>query len=253
MITKYTFDCYIIFFVKDMLNNYQTILSEKKLLPSDQLVLRFSLIEPKEIIFKAGQYMMLKIDDQNRLYSILSSEKIKDSFELMIRIIPDGLASGFFQNLKVGEKVNFQGPGGVFALQENQKDKVFLATYTGLAPFWSMITSYYEKNPVSQINFSLYWGLKNYEETCFLEELKQMMEKNSSFKFFICLSREENLNKIPAENQKYFKIGRVNSALGQFNNQSDYYLCGSRQVVDGLNQFLLEKGILKENIYFEKF
>ncbi len=236
-----------------MIINYQTILSEKKILTRDQLILKFSLLEPKEIIFKAGQYVMLKVNDQNRLYSIFSSENTKNSFEIMVKLLPGGLASNYITNLKVNDKVNFQGPAGVFTLRENQKDKVFLATYTGLAPIWSMITSYYEKNPNSQINFSLYWGLKNYEETCFLEELKQIVQKYNSFKFFICLSREENLDKIPQENQIYFKLGRVTTVLDQFNNQFDYYLCGSREVVDGLNQFLLEKSVAKENIFFEKF
>ena len=236
-----------------MLNSYQTILSEKKLLPSNQLILKLSLVEPKEIIFKAGQYVMLEINDQNRLYSIFSSENNKSSFALLIRLIPNGLASKYFQNLKVGDKVNFKGPAGVFTFQENNKDKIFLATYTGLAPFWSMITSYYQKNQNSQINISLYWGLKNYQETYFLEELKQIMEKNSGFKFFICLSQEETFEKIPLENQKYFKLGRINTALEQVSNQFNYYLCGSPEVIDGLNQFLLSKNIAKENIFFEKF
>jgi NAD(P)H-flavin reductase len=235
------------------MNNYQALLTEKKCLISDQLLLKFSLVEPKQIVFKAGQYIMLKVNGQTRLYSIFSSEKNQDSFELMIKFIPNGLASSYFSNLKVGDRVEFQGPAGVFYLRENQKNKFFLATYTGLAPFWSMITSYFEKNPNSKTNFTLYWGVKNYEETCLLDQLKQMAQKYSSFKFFICLSREDNLNKVPVEDKKYFKIGRVNTTLEEYNNQSDYYLCGSREVVDGLNQYLSEKGIAKENIFFEKF
>lgn len=242
-----------------MLTNYQTVLSNKKQLTTDQLILKFSLIEPKELIFKAGQYLILKVNSQTRLYSIYSSSNVKNYFELMVKIVPGGLASNYLNNLKVGDKVNFQGPAGMFTLHENERNKVFFATFTGMAPQNSMILSYLEnnKNKMSP-QLYLFWGLRNFSDICLVEELKQLSINYRQFKFTICLSRENNLSKIRDEDRQYFKLGRVNAVWEEFMSQQsinlfDYYLCASRDVVESLNQYLLGKGITKENIFFEKF
>ena len=44
-----------------MLLTYKTILSKKSQLNSDTYLYHFDLIEPREINFKAGQYLMIKI------------------------------------------------------------------------------------------------------------------------------------------------------------------------------------------------
>jgi len=250
-----------------MLNTYHTNLINKQVLTSDQLLLEFSLINPKEIIFKAGQYLILKIGDKSRLYSIYSSENVKNSFTLLIKTIPNGLASNFFLNLKTGESVDFQGPAGVFYLRESEKDKIFLATYSGLAPLRSMIVSYLEKNKDKITpKFNLFWGLRNYSDICLFDEFKQLAINYQQFKFIICLSRETDLTKIKDEDRQYFKLGRINNsweefALKQCNNvvieqcvnKFDYYLCAGDKVIVELNQYLLAKGVVKENIFLEKF
>jgi NAD(P)H-flavin reductase len=236
-----------------MIKNYQTILVEKKRLTPDQLLLKFLLIEPREIVFQAGQYLILKINNQSRLYSIFSSPRSKNSFELMVKLLPGGLGSDYLNNLKINDRVNFQGPAGNFTLRENKKDKIFLATYTGLAPLWSMINDYYENNLNSTLNLYLYWGLRTFEDTCLLNALKEICQRQNGFQFFLCFSQEKSLMEIPEENRKYFRLGRITDTLEPIDNRFDYYICGSRQVVTGLNQFLLEKGIDPKNIYFEKF
>ena len=65
---------------------------------------------------------------------------------------------------------------------------------------------------------------------------------------------------IPETDRKYFQIGHVNIC---FEKQildtkysilnTDFYLCGGRNIVESLKQFLLSKNILGENIIFEKF
>lgn len=253
-----------------MLKLFQTELLEKNQLSNDVWLFRFRLINPKEINFQAGQYLILKINNQPRLYSILSPNYIKDRVEFMIKIFSGGLASDYLDKLSPGAPVNFEGPAGVFTLHETNRNKIFLVTSTGIAPVYSMISSYIKKNRAKKMPLLyLFWGLKNYKDICFFNELKQLTLDNQQIKIFICLSREKDLSKIKSEDQQFFKIGRVNSVWEQYSNQLirqynnetmkqffnnfDYYLCGSRQVVESLNQYLLSKDINKESIYFEKF
>ena len=242
-----------------MLLTYKTILSKKTQLNSNTYLYHFDLIEPKEIFFKPGQYVMLKVPSAkgpvSRLYSISSSNTTKNSFELIIGIISGGLASNYLFSLKENTEVTFQGPAGMFGLKENNRDKIFLITGTGIAPVRAMLNS-----ELRIQNSELFWGLKNYQDVYLLEELKNYELRITNFKFKICLSREQNLDIVPKEDQKYFELGHVNSCLEKlFPNpyflvtNFDFYLCGGRNIVESLKQFLLAKNILQENIYFEKF
>ncbi len=250
-----------------MLNAYKTILTEKTSLTANVFLFRFQLLEPKEINFKSGQYLILKIEDQPRLYSICSSNSIKEYFELVVEIVTGGLGSTYLNNLKVGDSVNFQGPAGMFTLKENNKPKIFLATGTGIAPTKSMITS--QKSKVKSQKSYLFWGLKTRKDVYFFDELKKLAQENVNFQFKICLSREKDLAGLDS---RYFMLGHVTNGFesvmvshSQLKQQKlaqpiltdltdcDYYLCGGRDMVSSMVTFLQEKGTKKENIFFEKF
>ena len=216
---------------------------------------------------------MLKVPSDkgpvSRLYSIASSNAVKNSFQLIIEIIPGGLASNYLFSLKEKTEVIFQGPAGIFSLKQNNRQKIFLVTGTGIAPVRSMLISNI-KDQISKIQikdhkFYLFWGLKFYKDVYLFNELKELsntvIPAEAGIHLKVCLSREQNLDMIPEADKFFFDLGHVDSCyMKQFNDQIikqlnnfDFYLCGGRQIVESLKQFLLGKNIFKENIYFEKF
>ncbi|MFA6081281.1 MAG: FAD-binding oxidoreductase [Patescibacteria group bacterium] len=230
-----------------MLLTYKTVLSKKVQLNSNTYLFHFDLIDPKGLVFKPGQYVILKVPSNkgpvSRLYSIASSDNYKNSFELIVGLIPGGLASNYLYSLKEKTEVIFQGPAGLFSLRDNNRTKIFLVTGTGIAPVRSIINS---KFKFQNSNLLIFWGLKNYKDVYLFEEFKK-------FNIKICLSREESLNMIPEVDRKYFDLGHINKAVeGQFDN-SEFYICGGRNVVESLKLFLIAKNIPLENIIFEKF
>ncbi|MFH0979808.1 MAG: FAD-dependent oxidoreductase [Candidatus Roizmanbacteria bacterium] len=229
-----------------MLLTYKTVLTKKKLLVGNIFLFTFKLIDPPEINFIPGQYLILKVNEKSRLYSIASPNTIKNRLEFIIEIIPKGMASNYLMNLKENDEVSFQGPAGQFTLRENNKQKIFLVTGTGIAPVRSMLKNF--QFPI--FNFQLFWGLKTYKDVYFLDELKE-------FNLKICLSREQNFDMIPELDRKYFDLGHVDKCIEKLfiNGLTDceYYLCGRREVVDSLKNFLIFKNIPQENIIFEKF
>ncbi len=231
-----------------MLSTYKTTLSHKSQLNSNTYLYHFDLIEPKEIIFKPGQYVILKVPSDkgpvSRLYSIASSNNNKNNFELIVGLIPGGLASNYLYSLKEKTEVIFQGPAGMFELRKNDRSKIFMVTGTGIAPILSMIKSNFQ---FLVSNFQLFWGLKNYKDVYLLNELKQFNNLT------ICLSREQNLEMISEPDRKYFQIGHVDQCFSKQFNNVEFYLCGGRFVVESLKQFLLAKNIPLEKIVFEKF
>lgn len=235
-----------------MLQTYKTLLTKKTQLNPNTYLYHFDLVEPSEIIFNAGQYIILRVPTGNgfvtRLYSIASVPNTKNSFELIVAIVPGGIASNYLFSLKENAEIIFYGVAGMFGLKANEKEKIFMVTGTGIAPARSMLNSEFRIK-----NSKLFWGLKNYTDLYLFEELKQ-------FNLKICLSREQNLNMIPEEDKKYFELGHVDLAFDKLVpspysliSNSEFYLCGGRQIVESLRLFLLSKNVPKENIVLEKF
>ncbi len=234
-----------------MLTTFRTKLTEKKLLVNNVYIYYFDLIEPQQLDFIAGQYLMLKVPKDtgfvSRLYSVASSPTLKNKLELVVEIIPNGLGSTYLDNLSIGQEVQFTGPGGVFVINNSERKKIFMVTGTGIAPVRSMLLS-------GMNNHELFWGLKTFSEVYLFDEIKK-------FNPTICLSREKSLDVIPDENKKYFDLGHVDSCFekrfGAMSenelNDLEFYLCGGREVVESLRVGLLAKNVARENIHFEKF
>lgn len=236
-----------------MLTTYKTILSQRTQLSSDVYLYHFDLIEPKEILFTAGQYLTIKIPTEkyvaSRFYSIASPTDKKGTLSFIIQIFPGGLASNLLSSLKIGDELILYGPTGTFNLKETNRHKVFLATGTGIAPIISILDS--SQLPLSE--YRLFWGVKTYADVYLFDKIKK-------FNPIICLSREKNLEMIPESDHRYFNLSHVDVAMEKQVGKSDgqisaneFYLCGGAEVVESLRQGLLAKNIPRENIFFEKF
>lgn len=244
-----------------MLQTYKTILTQKTFLTEDVMLFSFVLIEPKELVFTAGQYLILPVmqsADQiiNRLYSIASSQKNRRHFNLMVKIIPNGIASTYLSKININSEIVFQGPAGVFIMRQTPRQKIYLVTGTGLAPVWSMI----ESGTAGNIPQYLLWGLPYFKDMYFFDKLKEQANINPNFHFTICLSREKNLNMISEKDKKHFVLGRVTGGLDSLitdyrlkMTDCDSYLCSGREIIESLKSYSEQKGAPKEQIFFERF
>lgn len=240
------------------MQTYQTILTKKTIFPNDVDLFHFSLNDPKIITFIPGQYIILKVPSGtsfvNRLYSIASASTQTDSFELLIKRVPGGLASNFINTFVVGQKVEFSGPAGQFSLKNTPPTKVFLTTGTGIAPVRSFILS--NKDHAQQ--YHLFWGMSTVADLYLLDELKDIARDDPHFKFTVCLSKEPSLEKISQADRVFFSLGHVNeAALGLIKNSPqnslEFYICGRREVVESLREYLYTHKIDRSLVYFERY
>lgn len=242
-----------------MLQTFNTHLVEKRSLASDILLLRFELINPTQIVFKAGQYVLVHIPQEEthvlRHFSILQASTTNSYVEIVAKIIPGGAASTYFSKIDLHEDVILQGPMGLFLFNQSPRDKIFLATGTGIAPIMSILNSNMKH---ITCNIKLFWGLKHLAAMYFLDELKKLEETIPNFQFQICLSQEKDFSQIPESDKKYFLNGRVNIGLEKMLHATsymlhDFYVCGGRLAVESIRQYLYEKGAPKSQVFFEKF
>jgi ferredoxin-NADP reductase len=245
-----------------MIQTFKASLSKKEQLTKDVWRFVFSINEGGPLQFEAGQYLVLHVPQATgtmarRLYSLSSSNSFQDSFEFVVQLVSGGIASEYLRGLEMGHEVVAQGPAGVFTLKHVQKNKVFLATGTGIAPMWSMILSTIAARQFVD-NYYLLWGLRHQDDMYFTDEMKAIAAQYPNFHPCVCLSRES----APDIKQGIFAVPhRIDECLKEtfFTNPVvdpktfEYYICGGVNVVNDLRSTLLNAGIPKEQVYVERF
>lgn len=209
-----------------------------KLLKIEQLsedTKNFVFENKDDLEFKPGQYISMILDTQERKirrpYSIASVPG--KNMELCIKIIPNGLASPIINKLKIGDIIEFIGPMGEFIIENKDKNIIFIATGTGVAPFRSMINSLLENN--FKKNITLIAGYRN--NILYDEEFKELEEKYPNFNYKLAISS---------------KGVRVQDKL-VIDKNADYYLCGLSPMINSVRALLVKQGIKMSNIIIEKY
>lgn len=210
----------------------------------------FEMEEPHRIDFESGQYVSIAVDEtgDRRSYSVCSNPDTHHSFELLIDHSPQGKGTTFLQSLKFGDEIDVMGPLGRFKLATNNDENeiVFIATGSGIAPFRSMVLYLLqelgEKRPIT-----LYWGLRHEADMFWQNDFQDLVDEYENFKFHPVLSRG-------SEEWPLCK-GRVTDCLAVHDlpTKGCYYLCGNAKMIEDVNSLLLSKGVVAEDIHFEKF
>lgn len=238
------------------MKNIKAFLLSKKIVSPDVFHL-FFCYEGENLSYIPGQYIILTIPSSptplKRLYSLAGSNKNNNEFELIIKLVPDGAASEYIKTLNVGDAVDITGPAGLFAEQGTNNQKIFMTTGTGFAP----IRSFLHSTNLSSAPRTLYWGLKNLSEVYLFEELLRLEAEASNFHFTYCLSQQPSLTTIPAHLQHYFRSGHIDVVWSAqntpINPHDEFYLCGSRIVIETLRTLLLSRGVSKDKLFAEKY
>ena len=207
----------------------------------------FLLRAENPFTFKTGQFIMVNVPFKKtyvrRAYS-LASMPDSGRIELCLDYVKGGKASEYFFNLKVGEKLLIDGPYGVFTLKESDKEKFFICTGTGVAPFRAMIQQLAEQK--AKENFTLIFGERTEEELLYRNEFESLAKKNSRFKYIVTLSRSHESWK--------GELGYVQHVMKKhIHADGEFYVCGLKQMVDDVKNELLGMGVQLENIFTEKY
>lgn len=215
-------------------------------------VAKLRLVEPKTMPYTAGQYVICKIGPPkgNHTLSIASAPNPDGTIELLQSVAPMGEGSKWLLGLKPGDPVEFLGPLGKFVLQkESPQTKVFVATGCGIAPLRAMIVD--ELNGQGTINnkqMALFWGLRHETDVFWKEEFDALTASHPNFRFVLTLSK-------PTDAWVGAR-GRVTEHvlhdIGTL-NQSEFYLCGNRQMIVDMRVLLTDNGVHPEQIFTETF
>ncbi len=211
----------------------------------------FELVEPHVIDFLPGQYVSIKIDNSNtrRSYSICSSSDINHGFELLVDMSGRGRGVTYLDNLQFGQDIEVLAPLGDFLIsadEQKEKNLMFVATGSGIAPIYSMLQFLLQQKADSRPIVFL-WGMRYESQLFWLEEIQELSNSYPNFKFSPVISRPSD--------RWTLSQGRVTDYLSavKLNSNTGYYICGRKKMIDDVEQILHSKGVDSSFINYEDY
>lgn len=212
----------------------------------------------KKFRFEGGQFLSIYVPDEKggkplrRAYSFAShaahAPKGERPYQLCIKVLIGGPGSQYLATLEIGEAFDATAPYGDFLYESEEGRRIcMIATGSGIAPFRAMALSEpFHKTPPSEA--FLIFGARTADEI-----LYPRFFESHGFNVFHAIStlpREQtNENLMP---------GRVTDCLRNLPadwgwQQTDFYLCGSGEMVQDVRRLLLSRGVPAENIRQEVY
>ena len=199
--------------------------------------------------FAPGQFVSLSREiagrEITRAYSIASAPNGSARFDLCLNLVQEGRFSPHLFAMQPGDRVEMREPLGLFTLRHPEREGLFIATGTGIAPFRSMLQAHLRPGSPA---FTLLYGVRHESHLMYREEFEEMAAHFKHFRFWPTLSR-------PAERWSG-RSGHVQAhlqeALGA-RRDADVYLCGLKLMVDQTRNILKEMGFDRKQIIYEKY
>lgn len=232
---------------------FQTRVVKNQALTADVYEMDCELVEPTDLEFQAGQFVMIQMTDDegkplNRAYSIASSPQNTKQITLCYKVVAGGKMTPRLAALEVGAALSMRGPMGHFVLkaEADTQEFVFVATGTGVAPMNSFIVELLERG--EQRPISLFFCVRSEADSFYIDFYKQLESQYPNFKFIFSLSQPH-----PDWNGC---IGRVTHMIEDHLSSAEHsecYLCGNGEMIKEVKELLIKKGAENGKVYMERY
>lgn len=211
-------------------------------------VLQVFLKLPPSINFNyiPGQYIEVIGDGGvRRSYSIANAGFNNQLIELHIRAVENGKMSEYwFKKAKINDLLRINGPLGTFFLRESiNRDVIFLATGTGIAPIKAILESLQDNHSNSPKSITVFWGGRKVDDL-----------------YFDVASLSGNHQYIPVLSQAPLDWigmkGYVQDILVELKpdlNNVSVYACGSEPMINSARSKLLLANLPPKSFYSDAF
>ena len=207
------------------------IIEKKYLNPT---TIELTIDKPENLTAKDGQFATFEYQDESgvfrRQYSV--AKQTPHSATFLIKIKLNGRGGKILTEKKSGDEMNLIGFFGDFILQENTNPKIFIATGTGLAPIFKMMSA------IPDIPKKLYFSVSTAEEVFYQDKLSK-------------IPNLENFSYISREKVDGYREGRMKFEDIEASENAEFYLCGNPQMVENFVTEIKNAGF--KSVYFEQF
>ena len=219
-------------------------------------------LDDSEIEFSCGQYVQVVVppygefkDTVQRAYSMSSKPSDKKHVELLIRLVPGGIATTWVHKfLKEGDAVELVGPFGDFGVRDTPATMICVAGGSGMAPFKSILHHMHETGAWADKEIWYFFGARTTKDMFYLDELRELSAKWPKFHFVPALSEPK-----PEENWTG-EVGLITNVLDRFIKEKvdkekpmEGYLCGSPGMINACINVMKANGITEDKVFYDKF
>jgi Na+-transporting NADH:ubiquinone oxidoreductase subunit F len=214
------------------------------------------------ISFEAGRYIQLVIPpygkirgSTQRAYSMSSRPRDKHHIEVLIRLVPGGIATTYVhEHLREGDEMDLIGPFGDFSRTESDSVMICVAGGSGMAPFKSMLHDLADKGETDR-EVWFFFGARTTKDMFYLEEMKKLEKILPNFHFVPALSEVQEAEGWDGP------TGLITEVLDLYIKEKvstggrilEGYLCGSPGMIAACEKVMADNGIAEDDIYYDKF
>lgn len=201
--------------------------------------------------FIPGQFAVVLCPKDGKLirraYSIASPPETRDRLELVVKRVEGGAVTQWFWTLREGDRFRVHAPFGKFILPEKiDFDILFVAVGTGIAPFRSM--GHHLLSSGFQGKITLLFGTRYDDRIPYHGEFLELAERHPNFTYIPTISRPGPAWKGEA--------GYVQTKIGKLVGdpaRARVYICGLNEMIRAVREEALKRGLMKEQIHYEKY
>jgi len=213
----------------------------------------------KEFSYTQGQHLTLRHDiggeDLRRSYSICSSVA-ENCLKVAVRAVEGGRFSTFVnEELAAGDTLDVMAPAGHFYVDlapENTRTYIAFASGSGITPIMSIIKTTLESEPNAR--FMLFYGNKTARSTIFRNEISMMKNRYlDRFSYWHFLTQEDLELDFFKGRLDGDKVRALSKSLIDVDQVDHAFICGPEAMIDSVSEALIEIGMDKNAVHFEKF
>lgn len=207
----------------------------------------FSFISPEKVDYKAGQFILIKIQDEPkafRAYSISSFNEDSTKLSVIVKKVKKGYGTNIiFNDFKIGDIIDLEGPMGDELVIDNSAEKIlFIGNGIGITPFIGLTKEVLTNNS-SVKDVKLLDGQRYENEFLYRDYFESLDKEEDRFQYIPVVSQDKNSS---------IRKGYVTHILKDMDLEGyKVYICGSKNMVIDSYNILLNKGVKEEDIFYE--
>ncbi|MES9858787.1 MAG: 2Fe-2S iron-sulfur cluster-binding protein [Sedimenticola sp.] len=222
-------------------------------------------------LFRPGQFLTFKLARSDRKESdlkplvrcySLSDRPGQDYYRISVkrqlapadeRDLPPGAGSNFLHDHVIdGTRLSVRAPSGHFYLMEEELIPVVLVGGgIGITPMLSILNTLLDSG--SRREIYLFYGVRNGSQHIMKAHLETLSKEYPNFHLHVCYSRpaESDLEGVDYHHQGHVDIQLLRLTLKRVRHQ--FYICGSKPMMETLVPALEEWGVDDNDIHYESF
>lgn len=228
------------------------LIRRSELTTTGTILLTFAVVDNHQYSFNPGQFVAIDLDHatlgyRRSPYCLYGASEEDRTFELLVRVVPQGPVSLFLGSLEVGDVIGFRGPSGHSMIpRERESHLILIATGVGLGPCRCLLRHLARTERDRRV--SLFWGLRLEDDVCLLDELLSLERKLDLFDWHISLSAPHS-EWPPLQGRVTETVPSLLETLGD----KHFYLVSNGAMIAEMSAALRDVGVGSDRIYEESF